>query len=116
MFRTLKYRPEYPENAFKDLNSARSWVDKFAHWYNNKHLHSGICFVTPSDRHDGKDLEILEKRHQVYLKAKSNHPERWSGSIRNWNQVEEVSLNKRNHNEKSSKKKEVPQKSLCTET
>jgi len=96
LFRTMKYRPEYPEHPFEDLNSARKWAEKFVQWYNNEHLHSGIGFVTPVDRHDQKDIEILEKRHQVYQEAKALHPERWSRTTRNWEHIAEVALNKRN--------------------
>jgi putative transposase len=93
LFRTLKYRPEYPENAFEDLAAARTWVDGFVDWYNYHHLHSAIKFVTPAQRHTGQDVDILVKRKAVYLKAKAKHPERWSGDIRNWNHVSEVHLN-----------------------
>ncbi len=96
LFRTMKYRPEYPERPFENLNSARVWAERFVHWYNNEHLHSGIRFVTPEDRHCGRDIEILSKRHQVYLDAKKRHPERWTGKTRNWQHIGEVALNKRN--------------------
>ena len=96
LFRTMKYRPEYPDHPFEDLDSARNWAEHFVNWYNNEHLHSGICFVTPADRHDGKDIGILEKRHQIYLDAKANHPERWTGATRNWKHISEVALNKIN--------------------
>ena len=104
LFRTMKYRPEYPEQPFEDLSSAREWAEKFSQWYNNEHLHSGICFVTPVDRHDRKDIEILEKRHQVYLDAKASHPERWTGITRNWKHIGEVALNKRNNPEKNDRR------------
>jgi len=94
LFRTMKYRPEYPEWPFENLDDARDWTNHFVNWYNNEHLHSGIRFATPADRHSGKDIEILVKRHQVYLEAKAKHPERWSGATRNWNHIEEVALNK----------------------
>ena len=93
LFRTLKYRPEYPEKAFNNLATVRAWVKRFVHWYNNEHLHSEIKFVTPEQRHKGEDKEILVKRKCVYQQAKSRHPERWSGEIRNWDQVDEVFLN-----------------------
>ena len=93
LFRTLKYRPEYPEQAFADLSSARHWVQGFVSWYNHEHLHSSISFVTPDQRHRGEDEEILANRKQVYRRAKSEHPERWSGDIRKWEQVKEVYLN-----------------------
>jgi len=94
LFRTMKYRPEYPEQPFENLNDTRDWANHFVHWYNNEHLHSGIRFVTPADRHRGKDVEILAKRHQVYLEAKVKNPERWSGTTRDWDHIEEVALNK----------------------
>ncbi len=94
LFRTFKYRPEYPEKPFKNLSEAREWADRFVQWYNNKHLHSGIRFVTPVDRHTGKDIEILANRHCVYQDARSKHPERWSGKTRNWRPVAEITLKK----------------------
>lgn len=96
LFRTMKYRPQYPEKPFKNLADARNWTDNFVNWYNNSHLHSGINFVTPSSRHDGDDLDILAKRHKVYIDAKAKNPQRWAGKTRNWNPVQEVALNKRN--------------------
>lgn len=93
IFRTLKYRPEYPEKCFADLDAARDWVKGFVQWYNNDHCHSGIKFVTPAQRHSGKDVEILAQRKQVYQKAKTQNPERWSGEIKNWDQIKEVYLN-----------------------
>jgi putative transposase len=93
MFRTLKYRPNYPEKPFIGLADARSWVNEFVEWYNHEHLHSSIQFVTPAERHAGNDVKILEKRRQVYLAARNENPHRWSGNIRNWNVVTEVYLN-----------------------
>jgi transposase InsO family protein len=93
LFRTLKYRPNYPDKPFSDLQSARTWVEGFADWYNHKHLHSGIKFVTPAQRHAGGDVQILADRHQVYQKARSENPLRWSGETRDWNQIKEVHLN-----------------------
>jgi len=96
LFRTLKYRPEYPEKAFKDLPAARTWVQGFVNWYNHEHLHSAIKFVTPEQRHSGEDKEILARRKQVYQQAKLKYPERWSGEIRNWDEIGEVYLNPEN--------------------
>ena len=93
MFRTLKYRPEYPEKPFEDLSDARSWVTGFVSWYNDEHRHSGIKFVTPEQRHTGKDVDILENRKHVYMSAKAKNPSRWSGEIKNWDQIKEVKLN-----------------------
>ena len=93
LFRTLKYRPAYPDQPFLDLQAARLWVQEFVDWYNLEHRHSGIKFVTPEQRHTGEDIQILANRHQVYLKAKSANPLRWSGGIRNWDPIKEVKLN-----------------------
>ncbi len=93
LFRTLKYRPEYPEHPFEDLVSARQWVHGFVQWYNHEHQHSAISFVTPQQRHLKQDTAILQHRTDVYHQAKSRHPERWSKEIRSWKKVREVSLN-----------------------
>jgi len=93
LFRTLKYRPEYPSQPFDSLEAARKWVDGFIAWYNHEHLHSAIRFVTPAQRHAGLDHGILEARHEVYMEARDAHPERWSGSTRDWSRVEAVRLN-----------------------
>jgi transposase InsO family protein len=93
LFRTLKYRPEYPEKPFSNLLSARVWVQGFVDWYNFEHLHSAIQFVTPVQRHTGEDIEILAKRKRVYEQAKLRKPERWSGEIRNWKPAAKVYLN-----------------------
>ena len=47
LFRTLKYRPEYPNKPFESVEQARAWVTGFVAWYNAEHRHSGIRFVTP---------------------------------------------------------------------
>jgi transposase InsO family protein len=92
LFRTLKYRPDYPERAFADLDEARAWVEQFVRWYNHQHRHSGIRFVTPHQRHTGQELEILQHRHAVYQAAQRRHPERWSGATRNWSPLRAVEL------------------------
>lgn len=93
LFRTLKYRSDYPEKCFAGLSDARDWVKEFVQWYNNEHCHSGIRFVTPAQRHNGEDTEILLRRKHVYQQAKLQNPARWSGEIRNWEQIGEVYLN-----------------------
>ena len=93
LFRTLKYRPGYPRHGFASLEEARSWVAGFVHWYNEEHLHSAIRFVTPSQRHNGDDVELLRQRHQVYEAARQRNPARWTGRTRNWTPATEVYLN-----------------------
>lgn len=93
LFRTLKYCPQYPTRPFEDLAAARAWVSSFVDWYNTVHLHSGIRYVTPDDRHFGREGAILEARKATYEAAKAAHPERWSGRTRCWEPVGEVYLN-----------------------
>jgi len=93
LFKTLKYCPQYPSRPFESIEEARSWVKNFVQWYNHQHLHSGNKFITPADRHAGKDQQILKKRKAVYEKAKRRNPNRWSKETRNWDRVEKVELN-----------------------
>lgn len=69
LFRTLKYRPEYPQKPFERLEQARAWVTSFVAWYNSEHRHSGIRFVTPDQRHDGREAAVLANRVVVYERA-----------------------------------------------
>lgn len=92
-FRTLKYRPDWPSLGFYSLVEVRDWVQGFVNWYNNVHKHSRIKFVTPSERHDGLDAGILEKRKKVLLDAKAINPLRWSGDVQDCNVIGEVTLN-----------------------
>ena len=93
IFRTCKYRPGYPSKGFVDIKASREWVLRFVHWYNHQHKHSGLKFMSPIERHEGRDRKILQKRHEVYVAAKARNPNRWSGETRNWDLPEFVSLN-----------------------
>jgi transposase InsO family protein len=93
LFRTLKYRPEYPSKPFDTIEAAQRWVDDFVIWYNTVHLHSAIQFVTPDDRHYGREKDILKNRRRIYEQARRKHPARWSGATRNWQPAAEVRLN-----------------------
>lgn len=95
LFRTLKYRPAYPRKPFESIEAARRWVEDFVCWYNDEHLHSGIKYVTPSDRHAGRDDAILAGRTKVYRAARKATPRRWTGRTRNWTPVGAVHLNRR---------------------
>lgn len=97
LFRTLKYRPAYPEQPFADLAAARTWVAAFVHWYNHEHRHSAIRFVTPAERHTGRDGALLRARHAVYQRARARTPARWSGATRNWTPIAAVHLNPEHH-------------------
>jgi len=62
-------------------------------WYNGEHRHSAIRFVTPDERHCGREHDILARRHELYQRARASNPERWSGGTRDWTPVGLVLLN-----------------------
>lgn len=93
LFRTTKYHHSWPKDGFKSIEEARCWVGNFVSWYNEVHKHSAIKYVTPTERHNGLDKQILENRKATYLKAKSENPARWQNNIRNWDFINEVTLN-----------------------
>jgi putative transposase len=94
LFRTVKYRPQYPCKPFESIAKARQWAEEIVQWYNHEHLHSAIRYVTPHERHSGQDKAILANRAVVYQTARAMNPERWSGRpVRNWSPIEIVHLN-----------------------
>ena len=93
LFRTAKYRPQFPASGFADLQAARSWASQFVTWYNHEHRHSGIRFVSPAQRHEGHDHQILARRHALYTQARGANPRRWARHTRNWTPVATVTLN-----------------------
>jgi putative transposase len=93
LFKTLKYCPWYPRRAFSSLESAKHWAKDFANWYNFEHLHSGLKFITPANRHLGLSQNILKKRKEIYEQAMQKNPSRWSRGIRNWDLPKDVYLN-----------------------
>ena len=93
LFRTAKYRPQFPDKGFADLEQARLWANAFTHWYNHHHRHSGIRYVSPAQRHAGEDHAILQARHALYQQARARHPQRWARHTRNWEPINVVTLN-----------------------
>jgi transposase InsO family protein len=93
LFRTLKYRPEYPHKHFETLEAARVWVTAFVDWYNTEHRHSGIRYVTPDERHHGRESAVLANRISIYERARRRNPLRWTGPLRNWTPAPAVFLN-----------------------
>lgn len=75
-FKTLKYRPNYPER-FGSIIDARSWGRAFFDWYNNQHHHTGIALLTPADVHGGRAEERLQQRQAILQQAYAAHPERF---------------------------------------
>jgi len=93
LFRTAKYRPEYPRRPFASLEEARRWVTWFVRWYNTEHRHSALRFVTPDQRHAGLEDELLANRRDVYAAARKRRPERWATTTRDWSPLHTVALN-----------------------
>ena len=102
LFKTIKYCPAYPKK-FSSIEEAREWVATFVHTYNTQHLHSGIQYVTPEQRHNREDIVILERRTETYRLAKEKHPERWSGETRDWSYIKEVGINQKTENAEGKK-------------
>lgn len=75
-FKTLKYRPDFPER-FGSLEGARAFCQEFFTWYNTDHHHSGIGLMTPQVVHYGLAQEVFRAREKVLLAAYENHPERF---------------------------------------
>lgn len=75
-FKTLKYRPDYPER-FGSLADARSWARRFFAWYNDDHHHSGLALLTPAVVHHGRAESVRSQRQEVLWRAYQAHPERF---------------------------------------
>ena len=89
--RTCKYALGYQPHGFEDIDLARQWVLTFVTWYNGEHLHSGLSFVTPEQRHGGVADAVLQQRREV--SAPEHHPLRWKRPPRAWQVADEVCLN-----------------------
>ena len=75
-FKTLKYRPEFPER-FGSLEDARAFCVAFFDWYNNEHYHSGLALLTPATVHYGATAMVLDRRRAILAVAYAAHPERF---------------------------------------
>jgi putative transposase len=75
-FKTLKYRPDFPER-FGSLEDARAFCQNFFRWYNPGHHHSGIGLLTPEVVHYGLAKEVFQAREKVLWAAYEKHPERF---------------------------------------
>ena len=75
-FKTLKYRPDFPER-FGSLEDARVFCQTFFTWYNDEHRHAGIGLMTPAAVHEGRAERMRGARQQVLLTAYAAHPERF---------------------------------------
>ena len=75
-FRTMKYRPEFPDR-FGSQEHARAFCHPFFEWYNNEHHHSGLGLLTPADVHFDRAGQIIQARQEVLDAAFAAHPERF---------------------------------------
>ena len=75
-FKTLKYRPDFP-NRFGSQLDARAWASRFFDWYNQKHHHSGLALLTPADVHHHRTQVVLQKRQVVLQEAYKKTPQRF---------------------------------------
>lgn len=75
-FKTLKYRPDYPDR-FGSIQDARAWARRFFTWYNHDHYHTGLNLLTPASVHYGQATSIQQQRQTVLSSAFAAHPERF---------------------------------------
>jgi len=75
-FKTLKYRPDYPDR-FGCQQDARRWAAELFRWYNYEHHHTALGLLTPADVHFGRAQTILDQRQQVLQAAYQKNPERF---------------------------------------
>ena len=76
-FKTLKYRPEFPDR-FGSIEDSRAFCQRFFPWYNHDHHHSGIGLLTPEMLHYGMAAEVIEQRQKVLDQAYVRNPERFT--------------------------------------
>jgi putative transposase len=75
-FKTLKYRPEFPDR-FGSIQDARAFCRVFFPWYNTEHHHSGIGLLTPEMLHYGRADQVIGQRQVVFTQAFERNPERF---------------------------------------
>jgi putative transposase len=75
-FKTLKYRPDFPER-FGSIEDSRSFCRDFFPWYNKEHRHTGIGLLTPDALHYGLAKDIQAARGEILRTAYELHPERF---------------------------------------
>ena len=93
-FKTLKYHPTYPER-FGSFEEARRYFGELLEWYNVRHRHSGLAFMTPEDVHLGRAEAKRWQRQAVLDRAYAEHPERFvKGAPRAKSVPPEVWINK----------------------
>ena len=77
-FKTLKYRPDFPER-FGSIKDARVHCRHFFRWYNHEHRHVGIGLMAPAAVHDGTAAALTAQRAVTLDAAYAAHPIRFKG-------------------------------------
>ena len=79
-FKTLKYRPDFPER-FGSIEDSRAHCQRFFPWYNSKHRHSGIALMSPETVHYGRAAALTQQRAATLKAAFIAHPQRFKGTL-----------------------------------
>lgn len=79
-FKTVKYRPDFPEK-FGCIEDSRAFFDDYFFWYNNEHKHSGIAMLTPNQVHYGLSDTIIQNRQNTISQAYQINPDRFVKGI-----------------------------------
>jgi transposase InsO family protein len=79
-FKTLKYRPDYPDR-FGSVADARHWARSFFAWYNDQHHHTGLGLLTPAVVHTGRAEIVRQQRQTVLQQAYQAHPDRFTQGL-----------------------------------
>jgi len=91
-FKTIKFASGYP-CRFSNIEQARLWFAEFVHWYNTKHRHSAIGYISPQNRRCGRTPTITAHRNEVLRQTREKHPERWTNGELHWQEHPVVYLN-----------------------
>jgi putative transposase len=108
LFRTLKHTPAYPRIPFTKRAAGELCVATFVAWYNGVHRHSATQYVTPNERHEGRESEILRHRHDLYQLTRRSNQRRWSSATREWTPIGVVVLNPEKEVTESGIRRQLP--------
>lgn len=92
LFRTIKYCPWWPENGFRTIDEARSWLSRFTRWY-NWNTSTAVLSMLLRMNAIAELMHKYWKPEKVYREARKRHPERWSKQLRDWELIQAVYLN-----------------------
>jgi len=79
LFSTVKTAPAYPGwFPSSSIQTAIEFFEHYFHWYNSEHFHSGIGYIHPIDKHEGRAEEILKYRKKCLTKQRVQRKLYWS--------------------------------------